>query len=94
MVIELDSMLTSYFNKIMASIENLSFEDHEMIRKESTRITEYLNNKIDDQIKVIQGNDIGSRNGMLQTRVLLESRDIVRLSLQILESYVEYARKD
>ena len=94
MVIELDSMLTSYFNKIMASIENLSFEDHEMIGKESIKINDYLNQQIDDQIKIIQSQDIGSRNGMLQTRVLLESRDIVRLSLQILESYVDYARKD
>jgi phosphate/sulfate permease len=94
MVIELDTMLTSYFNKIMESIEKLSFEDHELIRKESIRISEFLNDQIDSQIKTIQAQEVGSRNGLLQTRVLLESRDIVRLSLQILESYVDYARKD
>ena len=94
MVIELDSMLVSYFNKIMESIENLSFQDHETIGKESQKITDYLNEQIDNQIKIIQSQEVGSRNGMLQTRVLLESRDIVRLSLQVLESYVDYARKD
>jgi phosphate/sulfate permease len=94
MVIELDTMLTSYFNKIMESIEKLSFEDHELIRKESIRVSEFLNDQIDSQIKTIQAQEVGSRNGLLQTRVLLESRDIVRLSLQILESYVDYARKD
>jgi len=94
MVIELDTMLTSYFNKIMKSIEKLSFEDHELIRKESIRVSEFLNDQIDSQIKTIQAQEVGSRNGLLQTRVLLESRDIVRLSLQILESYVDYARKD
>jgi hypothetical protein len=93
-VVELDAMLTSYFNKIMDSIEKLSFEDHELIGKESVKITDYLNDQIDNQIKIIQKQEVGSRNGMLQTRVLLESRDIVRLSLQILESYVDYARKD
>ncbi len=93
-VIELDSMLTSYFNRIMESIEKLSFDDHEMIRKESIKLTEYINDQIDAQIKSIQAQEVGSRNGMLQTRVLLESKDVVRLSLQILESYVDYARKD
>jgi hypothetical protein len=93
-VVELDGMLSSYFNKIMDSIEKLSFKDHELIRKESVKLTEFLNSHIDKQIKLIQQQEVGSRNGMLQTRVLLESRDIVRLSLQVLEAYVEYARKD
>lgn len=93
-VIELDQMLTAYFGRIVSSIEHLTFEDHEQIGKESAKITDYLNDKIEAQIKIIQANEVGSRNGLLQTRILLESKDIVRLSLEVLEAYVTYARQD
>jgi len=93
-MVELDAKLNSYLNKVVHSIDNLQFSDYEAILKEKVKTIEYLNGKIDDQIREIQTGNISSRNGLLQTRILLETKDIVEVSSRVLAVYVDYARKE
>jgi phosphate/sulfate permease len=91
-MVELDGKLNSYLNKLVQSIDNLQFADYDTIVKEKVKIIEFLNDKIDDQIREIQTGNLSSRNGLLQTRILLETKDIVEVSSKVLGVYVDYAR--
>ncbi len=92
-MVELDGKLNSYLNKVVISIESLNFVDHDALLKEKAKLLEYLNIRIDDQIKEIQKGDLSSRNGLLQIRILLETKDIVEVSAKVLSVYEDYARK-
>ncbi len=93
-MVELDSKLNSYLNKVVNAIETLHFADHDVILKEKAKLLDYLNERIDDQIKEIQKGDLSSRNGLLQVRILLETKDIVEVSGKVLSVYEDYARKE
>ena len=93
-VIDLDKKLDNYFHLIIESIEKLKFDNHEAITEERNNVIAYCDEQIDGQIRVIQSHEVGSRNGMLQTRILFEAKDITKLANHILNEYVEYARKD
>ncbi len=94
LLVEVDTKLNSYMTKVVKSIENLQFENNEQIVKEGKRIIEFVNEQLNVQIAVIQKGNIGSRNGMLRIRILLEVIEIIESSGNILNAYVEYARKD
>lgn len=93
-MIELDKKFDSYLSKMASAIDNLKFEDYEDILEEQSNLVEYLNQKIDAQITEIQAGKVNNRNGLLQTRILLESKDIAEVSAKVLNVYVDYARKD
>ena len=92
-MVELDGKLNSYLQKLVHSVDALKFEDYELIMKEKAKIVGYLNEKIDEQIAEIQRGDLSSRNGLLQTRILLETKDIVEVASKVLSVYADYARK-
>lgn len=93
-MVELDGKLNAYLQKLVHSVDALKFEDFELIMKEKLKIIEFLNEKIDEQIAEIQKGELSSRNGLLQTRILLETKDIVDISAKVLKVYADYARKD
>ena len=93
-IVELDSLLSSFFTRVMSAIDNLAFENFESIRKDRDKVLTFIHDEIDLQISMIQNQEVSSRNGLFQTRVLLESKTIVSTMLLILEAYVDYARKD
>lgn len=93
-MIDLDKKFDSYLGKMAGAIDNLKFENYEDILQEQSNLVEYLNQKIDAQIAEIQAGKVNNRNGLLQTRILLESKDIAEVSAKVLSVYVDYARKD
>ena len=54
---------------------------------------QFINDCIDKQINTIQAGDLSSRNGLLQTRLLLESKDIISVTYKIYDIYVDYAKR-
>ncbi len=93
-VIELDKKLDAYFHLIINSIEQLKFNNHVAIHQERAKVVAFCDEQIDGQIRIIQSHEVSSRNGMLQTRILFEAKDIAKLANHILDEYVDYARKD
>lgn len=93
-MIELDKKFNSYLGKLADAIDTLQFENYEQILEEQERLVDFLNQKIDQQIVEIQAGKVNNRNGLLQTRILLESKDIAEVSAKVLSVYVDYARKD
>lgn len=72
----LEFELTHYINKVSENIGSNS-SLHPGLMEEQKRIIQYLNNVLDDLVVDIQKDDIGNRMGLLQTRLLLELRDII-----------------
>ena len=93
-LIDLDKKLDSYLTKIIQSIDHLNFHDHEAIDKEHHKLMEFINLMVDRQIEIIQAEQVSGRNGLLQTKILLETKDIVESAHKILGVYIEYARED
>ncbi len=93
-LIQLDNKFDSYLSKMVNSIDNLEFTNYESILNEQSNLVEFINLKIDEQILEIQSGNLDNRNGMLQVRILLESKDIAEVSGKVLSIYVDYARKD
>lgn len=91
-VIELDQKINYYLNNVIRSIEALEFDNHEVISRDKNKTIEFINNQIDNQVILIQNNSLGSRNGLLQTKILLESKDIITVTDTIYQLYVDYAK--
>ena len=92
-LMELDRKLDNYLQRLVNAVESLQFHDYELLVKERNKLIDFVNEKIDIQINHLQHEEVSSRNGLLQTRILLETKDIVEVSAKVLDVYVDYARK-
>ena len=92
-LMDLDTRMDRYLRTIRRSIENLDFSSFNMIMNEKQRNIDFINEKIDRQILHLQDGEVSTKKGLLQTRILLESKDIIEISCKILKVYVEYAQE-
>lgn len=88
----LEHELTHYINKVSENI-GTSSSLHTGLPEEQKRIIQYLNTVLDDLVVDIQKDDIGNRMGLLQTRLLLELRDIIVEMGELHAIYDEHARQ-
>lgn len=73
---QIDRDLTLFTNKVSENIGTTS-ATHSGLLDEQKRIIQYLTKTLDELVIDIQKDDVGNRMGLLQTRLLLELRDIV-----------------
>jgi phosphate/sulfate permease len=74
---ELIREVNSYVEAVTGSLDNLSAESETDIKEKHEKLVSFISSSIDSLIIDIQKDDIGNRQGLLQTRLLLETRDIV-----------------
>lgn len=84
--------LETFINMSAASIEHLKFENHDELESQRSRILLTINKKLDAMIVDIQGDDLGNRMAFLQTRVLLETKDIVAVVHRMYQLYYEFVQ--
>ncbi len=83
----------SLFIQITAeSIEHLNFENHMQIETQKNKILHIINKKLDDQIVDIQSEELGNRIALLQTRILLETKDIVAVVHRMYLLYYDFVQ--
>lgn len=92
-LMELDTRMDRYLRTIRRSIEKLDFSSNKLVMHEKQRNIDFINQKIDQQIMQLQAGGVSTKRGLLQTRILLESKDIMEVSAKILEVYAEYAQE-
>lgn len=73
---QIDHDLTLFTNKVSENIGTTS-ATHSGILEEQKRIIQHLTKTLDELVIDIQKDDVGNRMGLLQTRLLLELRDII-----------------
>lgn len=87
----LDSKMEEFFNLILVSLEQTEHEDLENIRKERDEVRAFINDRLDFQIHNINKAKPSTKEGILQTNVFLQSRDIqavlTRISKMFLKLY-------
>ena len=92
-LMELDTRIDRYLRNVRRSIQRLDFSSYQSILNERQRNIDFIDAKIDQQILHLQKGGVSTKKGLLQTRILLESKDIIDISGKILSIYVEYAKE-
>lgn len=85
---ELDTLI----NLSTDSIEHLKFEKHGQIEAHKNKLLLTINKKLDEMIVDIQSDDLGNRMALLQTRILLETKDIVAVVHRMYLLYYEFVQ--
>lgn len=83
---ELDKEITSYLDLVIDRIETGKSNVVEM-KERHDRITLNINQALDNLVTDIQKDEIGNRQGMLLTRILLELKDVVICGEKLHELY-------
>lgn len=78
---------------IIVSIQSLDFSKSEAIRTDKRAMLDFIEDRLDRQVDLIQREELGSRLGSLQVELLLELRDMVAVSARIMKLYTRYANR-
>lgn len=93
MLQELDRDLNDFITRVIDSISKLNFDKHEVMDDQKEKLLLFINKKLDEQILDIQRDELGNRMALLQTRILLESKDIIAVVHRIYQLYHEFMRQ-
>ena len=93
MLQELDRDLNDFITRVIDSISKLNFDKHEVMDDQKEKLLLFINKKLDEQILDIQKDELGNRMALLQTRILLESKDIIAVVHRIYQLYHEFMRQ-
>jgi phosphate/sulfate permease len=84
--------LATFINLSADSIEHLKFENHDDLENQKNKLLSTINKKLDAMIVDIQGDELGNRMAFLQTRILLETKDIVAVVHRMYQLYYEFVQ--
>jgi phosphate/sulfate permease len=88
---EVEKELSLYIDKVTDSIQHMNFKEAKEIEDHRVKLNELIQKSLDHQIQKIQQDELGNRMGLLQIRLLLESKDILTGVHQIRMLYSEFA---
>lgn len=91
---EIDKALQVYLTLVCDSIESGKFKNFDDVTLKFEKLQFTLNQSVDHQIAVIQKGNIGNRIGMLQMRLLLETKDILNTLQNIYQLYNDYQNQE
>lgn len=90
---ELNYKMNAFFQLASNALLHDSFEKMETIRIARDDVRAYINMQLDRQMRIIQKEKPGTKQAILETNILLQSRDILAVLLRILKMYRKYLRK-
>lgn len=87
---ELKNKMQAFINIVTDSLLQNKMSDIDSIKTARDDVRNYLNQLLDDQVNHIRVNKPGVKQAILQTSILLQSRDILAVTLRILKMYKKY----
>lgn len=93
MLNDIDKDLDEYVTKVIESINKLNFDKHSKVVDQQEKLTSYIDKKLDEHIADIQKQELGNRMALLQTRMLLETKDVISVVHRIYLLYYEFAQQ-
>jgi phosphate/sulfate permease len=87
---ELTKELNAYVESVSSSLDDLGLESASSNKEKHDTLIAFINSSIDTLIIDIQKDFIGNRQGLLQTRLFLESRDVVEAVHRVYTVYHEF----
>ncbi len=90
---ELQAKMKTFFQIAMTALLRDDFKNIENIRIARDDVREYLNGQLDSYIKTMQDKRPGTKRAILQSNLLLQSRDMLAVTLRIIKMYRKYHDK-
>ena len=84
----LDTKMNEFFNLVLVSLEQTENEDLENMRKVRNEVRDFINDRLDLQIHNINKIKPSTKEGILQTNVFLQSRDIQAVLMRISKMFI------
>jgi hypothetical protein len=92
LMIELEQRLRRYLGKIEKAVETMDFADYQPYLDQKRALLQFINENLDQQIAALQNGQLSSRFANLQTRILLEFKDVIAASARVLKLYHEFSK--
>lgn len=90
---EIERRVSEYINLLCDAIASSDYRNEKEISERYKNAINYLNDRIDREISVIQDGDVGNRIGLLQMRLLLETKDILVSLQEVFSLYHDYHKQ-
>ncbi len=90
---ELRFKMNTFSTLVIEALQQENFHNLEIIRIARDDVREYINSELDKQVKLIRIEKPGTKQAILETNILLQSRDILAVLLRIFKMYKKYHRK-
>lgn len=85
----LDERMSNFFNIVLVTLEQTADEELEMVRNERNKVREYINERLEFQMQYINQHKPSTKEGVLQTNVFLQSRDIQAVLMRISKMFIQ-----
>ncbi|MCB0776148.1 MAG: inorganic phosphate transporter [Chitinophagaceae bacterium] len=90
---ELRKRMSAFIDLVSNSLQSNNYAEFEKIKVARDSVRLYINEQLDLQVSRIQVDKPGVKQSILQTSILLQSRDILAVTLRILKMYRKYLHK-
>ncbi|HMU46001.1 MAG TPA: inorganic phosphate transporter [Chitinophagaceae bacterium] len=87
---ELRLRMSNFFDLVIKALSTNNYSEMDSIKASRDKVREYVNQQLDAQVSHIQIKKPGVKQSILQTSILLQSRDILAVTLRILKMYKKY----
>jgi predicted AlkP superfamily pyrophosphatase or phosphodiesterase len=91
---ELEKRLGEYVGLLCDDIISAGFKNIEKVKEHHGMLISFVNMSVDKEIEEIQKGDVGNRIGLLQMKILLETKDIIVVLQEMYVLYHDYHRQD
>lgn len=85
----LDEKMAQFFNHVLVSLEQPESESLEDIKTLRNDVRSFINQRLDEQISSINKTQPSTKQGILQTNVYLQSRDIQAVLMRISKMFLK-----
>lgn len=91
---EIEKSLTVYINLVTDGIASSSYKNSDTLTEKHNALSVLIHKTIDRVIAEIQRGEVGNRIGLLQTKILLETKDILATVHHMYTLYYDYHKQD
>lgn len=90
-LLEIEQRFNRIVEGVTRSVDKLDFSNSDRIADDKRALLDLLNEKLEEQVEMIQKEEITNRLGSLQTDILLELKDMVAITARVMKLYTRYA---
>jgi phosphate/sulfate permease len=91
---DLNNKMNAFFTLVINALQQNNYEKMDEIKTARDDVREYINGQLDTHVRRIQDEKPGTKQAILETNILLQSRDMLAVTYRILKMYRKYDVKN